>query len=261
MEQFQIEQFKNREVKAKDLFVIREIGKETAYDFVRRYHYLGSAKFFAKYSYGLYVGLEIVGCATFACPQGSEALKGWFGLSNDDQSVMELTRLCMLPQLNGTNATSFLLGGGIRNLKKHGIRAIITLATSDRHVGSIYQVCNFKYYGLTDEKCDFWSYETQGKPRGKVKDIQGIWVKKPRKHRYAFILDKKLKCLYEEEKKPSPEKIVPFSCCGGTHILHDNRYSVDYTCPICTGHLYKIVNGEEIPPIRVQNEQAQTCLW
>ncbi len=28
------------------------------------------------------------------------------------------------------------------------IRAIISLAESTRHVGSIYQVCNFKYFGL-----------------------------------------------------------------------------------------------------------------
>ena len=103
--------FRNREVKAKDIFVIRLIDKPIAYDFVRRYHYLGDAKFFSKYAYGMFHGYDLVGVATFACPQGSEALKGWFSLSNDDKSVLELTRLCMLPDLNGTNATSFLLGG------------------------------------------------------------------------------------------------------------------------------------------------------
>ena len=253
--------FRNREVKAKDIFVIRLIDKPIAYDFVRRYHYLGDAKFFSKYAYGLFHGYDLVGVATFACPQGSEALKGWFGLSNDDKSVLELTRLCMLPDLNGTNATSFLLGGGIRALKKEGIRAVITLATSDRHVGSIYQVCNFTYYGLTDLKFDFWSYETQGKPRGKVKDLQGVWVEKPRKHRYAYIIDKRLKCNYAEAPRPALGSIVPYSCCHGTHIVHDNRYDVDYTCPICTGRLYRVEHGEEIPPQKVVNAEAQFSIF
>lgn len=111
-EQELIDRFKVHKIRAKDIFKIREISKDIAYDFVRQYHYLGAAKFFSQYSFGLFCGWELVGVATFACPQGSEALKGWFGLSNDNKSVMELTRLCMLPNLNGSNATSFLLGGG-----------------------------------------------------------------------------------------------------------------------------------------------------
>lgn len=256
-----IDDFKNRVVKAKDIFEIREIDKVSAYNFVRKYHYLGDAKFFAKYSYGLYHELEIVGVATFACPQGSEALKGWFGLPNSDKTIMELTRLCMLPHLNGTNATSYLLGGAMRNLKTKGIRAVITLATSDRHVGSIYQVCNFKYYGLTSQKNDFWSFETQNKPRGKVRDLQGVWVAKPQKHRYAYIIDKQLKCKYIEQKKPSVDMIVPYSCCGGTKIVHDNRFGVDYTCPICTKRLNKVENGREIKPQKRGKKRLQMTLF
>lgn len=256
-----IERFKNRTAKAKDVFSVVEISKSEAYDFVKKYHYLGSAKFFSEYSYGLVIQCELVGCATFACPQGSSSLKGWFGLPNSDKTVLELTRLCMLPSLNGTNATSFLLGTSIRRLKKLGIRAVITLATSDRHVGSIYQVCNFKYYGLTEPKMDFWSYETQNKPRGKVKDLQGAWVPKPRKHRYAYIMDSSLKCLYKEERKPSVANgIIPYSCCGGGYI-HDNRYNVDYTCPICSGKLYRIENGKEIPPRGIVAESRQLSFF
>ena len=256
-----LEKFAARQIKARDIFEIREIGKSAAYEFVRKHHYLGDAKFFSKISYGLFCGTELVGVATFSAPQGSEALKGWFGLPNNDDTVVELTRLCMLPSLNGTNATSFLLGGAIRRIKHHGIRAVITLATSDRHVGSIYQVCNFKYYGLTDPKMDFWSYETQNKPRGMVKDLQGVWVEKPQKHRYAYIIDKRLKCLYAEQERPSLGQKVDYSCCHGTGIVHDNRFGVDYTCPICTGHLYRIEDGKEIPPEMVRNQQAQTSLW
>lgn len=169
------ESFKNREAKAKSIFDIEEITKPEAYEFVRRYHYLGDAKFFCVQAFGLFhkESHELVGVATYSLPQGNVALKGWFNCMNDTKDIYELSRLCMLPILNGTNATSFLLGGSIKLLKKQGfVRAVITLADSSRHVGSIYQVCNFKYYGLTDFKNDFFT-NVNGKmrvnPRGAVK--------------------------------------------------------------------------------------------
>ena len=96
--------FKERDVKAKDIFRISEIPKNTAYNFVSQYHYLGKAKFFAIFSYGLFYEHDLIGVATFSNPQGNVALKGWFGLENTDQSVLELSRLCLLPELNGTKS-------------------------------------------------------------------------------------------------------------------------------------------------------------
>lgn len=147
-----IDKFKNREVKAKEIFTIKEVEKITAFNFISKFHYLKEAKFFAKYCYGLFVNDMLVGCSTFSNPQGIVAMKSWFGLENDNQDVLELSRLCMLPILNGSNATSYLLGNSITKLKSKQVKAIITLADDSRHVGSIYQVCNFKYYGLTDKK-------------------------------------------------------------------------------------------------------------
>ena len=93
--------FITREVKAKEIFTIKLIDKKVAYEFIRVYHYLGDAKFFAKYSFGLYHKEtdELLGVTTFTNPQGNVALKGWFGLENSDQTVMELSRLCVLPNL------------------------------------------------------------------------------------------------------------------------------------------------------------------
>lgn len=198
-----IELFKNRELKANDIFVIMEISKDLAYEFVRDYHYLGDAVFLSKYQFGLWCEGMLVGVATYANPQGRSTLQGWFGLDNDDQSVVELTRLCMLPKLNGTNATSYLLGNSMRMLKQYGVRAVITLADSGRHNGAIYQVCNFHYYGLSDQKNDYF---IGGKKitRGKVKNRGGVWLPRTRKHRYAYYLDDSLKCLYAEQ--PYPKK-------------------------------------------------------
>ena len=115
-----IQQFKDRKAKAKDVFTISAIDKYTAYEFIQRYHYLGKKDFLCSYAYGLWCCGELVGAATFSPPAGVSTIKGWFGLKNNDLSIIELTRLAMLPALNGCNATSFLLSGSIRNLKHHG---------------------------------------------------------------------------------------------------------------------------------------------
>lgn len=193
------DRFVNRLCRAKDVFRIFEINKATAYRFVAMYHYLGAAKFFSVHNYGMYTrDLRLVGVATFSNPQGTNSMKGWFGLEVSDDSVLELSRLCMLPVLNGTNATSYLLSNSIKMMhKEYGTRAVITLADSSRHVGSIYQVCNFTYYGLSEPKNDFWSADgKKNVRRDTIKNIDGVWVPRPRKHRYAYIMDKRLKCLY-----------------------------------------------------------------
>ena len=229
--------FKNREIKAKQIFKIREISKSIAYNFISEYHYLGKAKFFAMFSYGLFYDMELVGVATFSSPQGNVALKGWFGLDNTDMSVLELSRLCLLPELNGTNATSFLLGNSMKLLKRnHNIRAVITLADDSRHVGSIYQVCNFNYYGLSTPKSDFFR-ASDGKvnPRGETKDTNGVWISRTRKHRYCYILDKNLKCLLDViDESPSLDKTSVYSCCNGKGTVTDNRFKKTYVCPKCS---------------------------
>jgi len=68
-----IERFKNREIKAKQVFTIREIDKRMAYNFVKRYHYLGDAKFFSKYSFGLYIDSVLCGVSSFSNPQGTNS--------------------------------------------------------------------------------------------------------------------------------------------------------------------------------------------
>lgn len=125
--------------------------------------------------------------------------------------------------------------------KQHNIKAVITLADSSRHVGSIYQVCNFKYFGLSEPKNDFWS--SDGKKnvrRDSIVNIDGVWIPRPRKHRYAYIMDKHLHCLYSEAKRPSKDDVVPYSCCGGMRKIYSYKRNQWYTCPICTGELVRL---------------------
>ena len=227
-------QFKNREIKAKQIFTINEIDKKIAYEFIRKYHYLKDAKFFAKYSYGLYIDKILVGCSTFSNPQGISAMKSWFGLPNSNQSVLELSRLCMLPKLNGTNATSYLLGNSMKMLKQKEVKAVITLADDSRHVGSIYQVCNFKYYGLTDKKTDFFCAE-------------GVWLPRTQKHRYCFLLDKYMDVLLNETERPTLEMTSEYDCCKETNIVFDKRFNKYYTCPKCKNVIEDITDEIEQP--------------
>jgi hypothetical protein len=229
-----IQAFKNREIKAKKILTIAEISKSQAYNFIRKYHYLEDAKFFSKFSYGLFISEELVGCTTYSNPQGISAMKSWFGLPNNDQSVLELSRLCLHPDLNGSNATSYLLSNSIKKLKRHDIRCVITLADSSLHVGSIYQVCNFKYYGLTNKKTDFYTADGRVNPRGTTKDVRGVWLPRTRKHRYAYTLDKNLKILLEENKeKPFKNQINSYICCKGARVVFDKRFNEFYDCPKC----------------------------
>ena len=111
-----IEMFKNREIKAKDIFTVEQIDVKVARNLITNYHYLGTKKFMITYAYGIRLtdDTEYLGAAVFGQVGGGVALKGWFGLSNDHTDILELTRLVMNPILNGTNATSYLLSKGIK---------------------------------------------------------------------------------------------------------------------------------------------------
>lgn len=232
-----IRQFVNREVKARKIFEIVSITKKTAYNFVKDNHYLKDAKFFSEKQYGLYFGESLMGVATYSRPQGNVTLKGWFGLSNQDNTVLELSRLAVVKELNGSNATSFLLRGSIKKLSKIGVRAVITLADSSRHVGSIYQVCGFRYFGLTDKKKDFYRFDGKKNPRGSTKSVRGVWVNRSQKHRYAVIMDKSLVCNYEEKEYPKQGEIEKVTCCFGKGKIWDNRFDEEWDCPVCNNKL------------------------
>ena len=257
-----LQPFIDRKVKAIEVFTLSPIHKTDAYEFIRQYHYLGEAKFFSQYNFGLFIKDTniLIGVSTFSAPQGGNTLQGWFNLSNDDTSIVELSRLCVLPFLNGSNATSYLLSNSMKLLKKKGIRAVITLADSSRHVGSIYQVCNFKYYGLTPKRAIFYTDTNKKNPRilGK-KNIHGVWVDMPQKHRYAYIMDKSLKVYHNEESLPKKDAIADSSvCCGCKNdlIVVDPRFNEYYTCPYCLGGVYKITDEQYTEAINSVNRKG-----
>ncbi len=105
------------------------------------------------------------------------------------------------------NIASWFLSRAIKRfIKESNVKIILSYADSSFHKGTLYQACNFRYYGLTEPRSDFFILQADGSyikhNRGKVKGLLGEWRKRSRKHRYLYIIDKKINILWKEEKYP-----------------------------------------------------------
>lgn len=206
--------------------------------FVTQYHYLGKKGFVNWVCYGMYKrdeSNECIGVAVYHGISVPETAVGAFGLDRHDQDgLWELGRLVLKPEYNGDNYGSFLVSNSIRMLRKDkSVRAIISYATSDRHVGTIYQATNWLCCGLTDKKSWFF---VNGKiqERGTSKDKDGVWVNKPRKYRYILIFDKTLRLLWDTVPYPKniEDQTVCYAC-DGKGILFSRSTHTPTECPIC----------------------------
>lgn len=193
---------------------IQKIQKSACKEFVNTYHYLGKQgyDFRSRCIYGLFDENQLVGVCVFAGMSAWETIRGCFGLKDKDQKdFYELTRFVLDDNHHGIpNLCSWFLAQCINLLRKEAnVRALFTYAdTEQNHTGCIYQATNFKYYGLTDKKKDFWvrlddgSYKKQS--RGKTTGVDGEWRPRSRKHRYLMVFDKSLNVLWKEENYPKP---------------------------------------------------------
>ena len=189
---------------------IDRVNKSDAADLLLRFHYLKdiSKGFKSGYNYGLYKNNDfcplniggIQGVCIFTGLPVPEIAKGAFGLErHEQQGLFELSRLCIHPdtQQSEYNITSWFVSKAIKRLRKDtGVKAIISYADSDRHSGTIYRACNFRYCGITDAKKDFFFADGTKHSRGSVKGVDGEWRDRSRKHRYVMVFDKKLDLLW-----------------------------------------------------------------
>jgi len=201
----------------KSQFYIDKVSKDEVKDLLYTHHYLKdeSKDFKSGYNYGLFkhpeweCPLRIGGCVGVCIFTGlpvPEIAVGAFGLNRDEQQgLFELSRLCILPEIqsNEYNITSWFVSRSVRQLRKDTeVKAILSYADSNRHTGTIYRACNFKYYGLTDRKKDFYYSDGTKHSRGRTKGQKGEWKDRTQKHRYLMIFDKSLKekLAWEETK-------------------------------------------------------------
>ena len=203
-----------------DKYCIQKISKYTAKKLLDQYHYLHeSGDFRSGINFGLFE-IEtklLVGVCVFHTVSAKGIAKGCFSVNSFKlEGFMELGRLCINPHKHQKNITSFFLSGSIKLLRKlQNVIALLTYADSEHHNGYIYQACNFKYYGLTAPKKDFFVLQNDGSykklQRGKCKHLQGEWRDKSQKHRYMIIYDNKLKTNWQEQPYPKNKQIAPFN--------------------------------------------------
>lgn len=147
---------------AKCEYQIEKISKKDASTLVLTYHYLKdiSKGFKSGVNYGLFYHDVLIGCCVFTGFPVPEVAVGCFGLDRSEQEgLYELSRFVIHPdiQKHEHNISSWFLSRCLKLIRKeHKVRAILSYADDGFHDGIIYQATNFKYYGLTNEKKDFW---------------------------------------------------------------------------------------------------------
>lgn len=188
----------------KELYTVRRSKSPSeGAELLREAHYLGKqgARWKNGYNYVLESLVDgVVGACIFTSFPVPELVVGMFGLARDDQEGMfELSRLVLCPavQKEEHNLASFFVSSALRQLRKDTkVRCVLSYADADHHSGTVYRACNFEYYGLTEEKKDFFIETPQGykkHQRGPTKGVVGEWRPRSRKHRFVIMYDKELK--------------------------------------------------------------------
>jgi hypothetical protein len=194
---------------SKEGFEIAIITKSDAASILLKYHYLKdiSKGFKSGVNFGLLINGQLVGCCIFTGFPVPELVKGMYGLERSDQSgFFELSRLCIEPEIQSTehNLASWFVSRCIKQLRKsEKVRAILSYADESFHNGTVYRALNFKYYGLSAVKKDFWILQNDGSyikhSRGKTKGIAGEWRERTQKHRFLLTYDKSLNIKWIEQ--------------------------------------------------------------
>jgi hypothetical protein len=196
----------------KQEYKIEKIDKKLASTILLKYHYLKeySKSFKSGHNYGLFKNNILYGVCIFTCFPVPELVVGMFNLKREEQQGMfELSRLCIHPEIQNQehNIASWFVAHCIKILRQETrVRCILSYADSSFHNGTVYQALNFKYYGLSEKKSDFYIKQANGTyikhSRGKTKGIEGYWRERARKHRYVLIYDKNLQINWREQEFP-----------------------------------------------------------
>lgn len=150
-------------------YTLKVITKGDCTPLLKDYHYLSNIS--KGFKSGVNVGLfhhdlGLVGVCIFTGFPVPELVKGCFGLERSDQlGFYELSRLVLDPvvQKEEHNLASYFVSKAIKYLRKtYKVRAILSYADQDYHKGTVYKACNFKYYGTSTAKKDFWIEQEDG---------------------------------------------------------------------------------------------------
>jgi hypothetical protein len=200
--------------------IVKTINNKASYPFLLEIHYAKRIPSIS-YCFGLFDKEELIGVVTYGTPASAPLRRG---IAGDDFKghILELNRLCL--KYNRKNEASFLIGRSLRILPKNKI--IISFAdTFQKHVGTVYQACNFKYYGLSAKRTD-WAIKGMEHLHGQtIADMSrgqknrsefmrekygdNFYLKpRSRKHRYIIVTGKSISysvIKYKQESYPKRE--------------------------------------------------------
>lgn len=165
---------------------VERISYEETKPFIMNIHYARRMPC-VQYAFGLFVGGELIGVVTYGQPASPTLCTGIAGEENK-KHVLELNRLVFLPNYNGENNASYLVGKSLKMLPQKTFVVSYADYGGWGHVGYVYQATNFLYTGLTKPRTD--KFSDSGHSRHYAKDETR---RQPRtaKHRYVYLVGNK----------------------------------------------------------------------
>ena len=167
---------------------VKAIPSKLASPFIMNIHYAHRMPCIM-YAFGLFVDGDLVGVCTYGMPPSYTLSRGVAGFENRDK-VIELNRLCFLPEWNGDNNASMLVGRSLKLLPKGLYVVSFADCGAYGHVGYVYQATNWIYTGKTEER----NYMTMGYGNHtRHRGSGGIKLTVQPKHRYIYLTGDKKK--------------------------------------------------------------------
>lgn len=194
---------------------VREISYEDTKPFILGIHYARRMPC-VQYAFGMFEGGVLIGCVTYGQPASPSLCKGIAGETNRC-NVLELNRLVFLPEYNGGNRASFLVGRSLKMLPNYTFVVSYADFGGWGHVGYVYQATNFIYTGMTKARTDIYSESGHARHYSKAEKRR---QNRTAKHRYVYLVgsNRERKQMMNEMRYP----IVRDYPKGESH-----RYDID----------------------------------
>lgn len=207
---------------------IRQVEYDEIKQFLFNIHYARRMPS-VSYAFGLIVDMNLIGIVTYGVPASHSLCIGVAGEKNQN-NVLELNRLCLLPEFNGGNYASYLVSHSLKKLP-NGTFVVSYADTAWGHVGYVYQATNFLYTGMSAKRTDVFVPNGMHGRHGHEK-YKHLMYRQTRsaKHRYIYLVGDR-----RTRKK----------------MLKDLKYPVIKKYPKGDEKYYDVDNPKPVNPIKI----------
>ena len=140
------------------------------------------------YAFGLFEKKKLIGVCTFGYPATPYIKESMLKEKTDDDIVLELNRLVILPEKNGENYGSFFVSKCLKMLPKS---YIVSYADSGwTHCGYIYQATNWWYTGISKGRINIYCAGKHARHSDLHRDTEFKQIESE-KYRYIYLCGNK----------------------------------------------------------------------